>query len=210
MLQGDISLLLTLFFPSVRQGLCAILSRRAMLCVSDMKSKTHVGFDASAWSVCSFSPPSTSMVQYTMRLGANDFKPWTSMMTTCGQRKAVWEENLPSDLTGCWSHGSGRVRVLPVLLGKQGTRETCKEIGRPALAPLWWARVQCAEQQTDLPPLEVTASLSCCFPLEGFSWSKAFLTSHCKDESFHSYTRYAAFSNREVQGFVIVLCSSVQ
>lgn len=24
---------------------------------------SHMGFDASAWSVCSFSPPSTSMVQ---------------------------------------------------------------------------------------------------------------------------------------------------
>lgn len=43
---------------------------------------THCGLEASAWSVCSFSPPSTSMVQQTMRLGANDLKPWTSTITT--------------------------------------------------------------------------------------------------------------------------------
>lgn len=94
--------------------------------------------------------------------------------------------------------------------GSRGTREACEEIGRPALAPRWWTRVRCAEQQTDLPPPEVSASLSSCFPLEGFSWSKAFPTSHCKDESFHSYTHYTGFSDREVQGFVVVLCSSVQ
>ena len=50
------------------------------------RNRTYVGLEASAWSVCSFSPPSTSMVQYTMRLGAKDLRPWTSMITT-------WKEN---------------------------------------------------------------------------------------------------------------------
>lgn len=44
--------------------------------------KSYVGLEASAWSVCSFSPPSTSIVQYTMRFGARDFSPCTSMITT--------------------------------------------------------------------------------------------------------------------------------
>lgn len=43
---------------------------------------SYVGLEASAWSVWSFSPPSTSMVQYTMRFGARDFSPCTSMITT--------------------------------------------------------------------------------------------------------------------------------
>lgn len=47
---------------------------------------TYVGLEASAWSVCSFSPPSTSIVQYTMRFGAKDLRPWTSMITT-------WKKN---------------------------------------------------------------------------------------------------------------------
>lgn len=50
------------------------------------RNTTYVGFEASAWSVCSFSPPSTSIVQYTMRFGAKDLRPWTSMITTCKQR----------------------------------------------------------------------------------------------------------------------------
>ena len=48
---------------------------------------TYVGFEASAWSVCSFSPPSTSIVQYTMRFGAKDLRPWTSMITTWKQNR---------------------------------------------------------------------------------------------------------------------------
>ena len=39
------------------------------------RNTTYVGFEASAWSVCSFSPPSTSIVQYTMRFGAKDLTP---------------------------------------------------------------------------------------------------------------------------------------
>lgn len=53
------------------------------------KKKTYVGLDASAWSVCSFSPPSTSIVQYTMRLGAKDLRPCTSMITTWKQSHKV-------------------------------------------------------------------------------------------------------------------------
>ena len=68
---------------------------------SKRQSKTYVGFEASAWSVCSFSPPSTSMVQYTIRLGASDFRPCTSMMTTCRAKK---EESKRSSLlhTSLW------------------------------------------------------------------------------------------------------------
>lgn len=51
------------------------------------RNTTYVGFEASAWSVCSFSPPSTSIVQYTMRFGAKDLRPWTSMITTCKQSR---------------------------------------------------------------------------------------------------------------------------
>lgn len=51
---------------------------------------THVGLEASAWSVCSFSPPSTSIVQYTMRFGAKDLRPWTSMITTWKQNHIRW------------------------------------------------------------------------------------------------------------------------
>jgi hypothetical protein len=43
---------------------------------------SHIGLEASAWSVCNFSPFSTSMVQYTIRFGARDFKPFTSITTT--------------------------------------------------------------------------------------------------------------------------------
>lgn len=86
---------------------------------SKRQSKTYVGFEASAWSVCSFSPPSTSMVQYTIRLGASDFRPCTSMMTTCGAKKeeckrscllqtSLWLLNLRGQpvlgsSTGCWT-----------------------------------------------------------------------------------------------------------
>ena len=44
---------------------------------------TYHGLEASAWSVCNFSPPSTSIVQYTILLLANDFRPLTSTTWTC-------------------------------------------------------------------------------------------------------------------------------
>jgi len=46
------------------------------------RETTHHGLEASAWSVCSLSHPSTSIVQYTILFGGIDLRPRTSITIT--------------------------------------------------------------------------------------------------------------------------------
>jgi len=57
--------------------------------LSDCVVYTYHGLAASAWSVCSLSQPSTSIVQYTILFGGIDFRPRTSITITFNHNNKI-------------------------------------------------------------------------------------------------------------------------